>query len=417
MAVTVACGLWPVAAVADCAAARQARCAGAACSRAMICFILLEASTGTHHVELSRVLTAMSAATTIANAFGEGANLYTVVLALEESGPDVPHSKIRRAYYKRCLVYHPDKLDSAKLSPEEIDDAKAKFQAVSVAYNILSNEESRSEYDETGELYEEDDDDVGGKTGTDQWAEYFSGIFGKVGVDDIEKFETKYKCSDEEEKDVLKYYVQFKGDLNKCLECVMCSRDEDKKRWVEDYIKPAITKGEVEDYTSEIERTMGGSAGGEEGDDDEEMSADDDDDDATETESDSGGKEKKKASSPPSSKGKGKKTAKGSAKAKREQQSKKGKDKKPAAKKKATKAKKSAGGGGVPDDLIAAIRGNAVARSQQSFDHMMAGLEERYGGDGGGKKKKAGKKKKQTEPGDIPDDEFERIRASLGKKK
>ena len=397
-------------------ARRQARCAGAACSRAIHPLLLLHSSKPL--LPTTRcALAAMSAATTIANAFGEGANLYTVVLALEESGPDVPHSKIRRAYYKRCLVYHPDKLDPGKLSTEEIDDAKAKFQAVSVAYNILSNEESRSEYDETGELYEEEDDDVGGKTGTDQWAEYFSQLFGKVGVDDIEKFEAKYKCSDEEEKDVLKYYVQFKGNLNKCLECVMCSRDEDKKRWVEDYIKPAIQKGEVENYTSEIERTMGGNAGTEEGDDDEEMSADnDDDDDATETESDSGGEEKKKASSPPSSKGKSKKTAKGSAKAKREQQSKKGKDKKPAAKKRATKAKKSTGGGGggVPDDLIAAIRGNAVARSQQSFDHMMAGLEERYGG---GKKKKAGKKKKQTEPDDIPDDEFERIRASLGKKK
>ena len=357
----------------------------------------------------------MSAATTIANAFGEGANLYTVVLGLEESGPSVPHSKIRRAYYKRCLVYHPDKLDPNTLTTDEIEDAKAKFQAVSVAYNILSNDESRSEYDETGELFEEDDDDVGGKTGTDQWAEYFSGIFGKVGVDDIEKFEAKYKCSDEEERDVLKYYVQFKGDLSKCLECVMCSRDEDKKRWVEDYIKPAIQKGGVEDYASEIERTVGGSAGGEEGDDDEEMSADEDED-ATETESDSGDEGEKKKASKSKGKSKGQKTAKGSAKAKREQQSKKGKDKKPAAKKKATKTKKNAGGG-VPDDLIAAIRGNAVARSQQSFDHMLAGLEERYGGGGGGKKKKAGKKKKQVEPDDIPDDEFERIRASLGKKK
>ena len=348
----------------------------------------------------------MSAATTIVNAFGEGANLYTVVLALEESGASVSHARIRRAYYKRCLAWHPDKLDPAALTPEEIEDAKAKFQAVSVAYNILSNEESRSEYDETGELYEDDDDAVG-KSGTDQWAEYFSGIFGKVGVEDIEKFEAKYKCSDEEEKDVRKYYVQFKGDLNKCLECVMCSREEDKKRWWEDYIKPAIAKGDLEDHSSEIARTLGGNVGGEEGDNDEEMSANDDE--MTETESDSD-EEKKKASPP---KGKGKK-AKGSAKAKREQPSKKGKDKKPAAKKKASKTKKSAGSG-VPDDLIAAIRGNAVARSQQSFDHMMAGLEERYGG---GKKKKGGKKsKKQSDPDDIPDDEFERIRSSLGKKK
>ena len=350
----------------------------------------------------------MSAATTIANAFGEGANLYTVVLALEESGASVSHARIRRAYYKRCLAWHPDKLDPATLTPEEIEDAKAKFQAVSVAYNILSNEESRSEYDETGELYEEDDDDAVGKSGADQWAEYFSGIFGKVGVEDIEQFEVKYKCSDEEEKDVRKYYVQFKGDLNKCLECVMCSRGEDKKRWWEDYIKPAIAKGDLEDHSSEIARTLGCNVGGEEGDNDEEMSADDDDDDdddeMTETESDSD--EKKKKASPPEGK-----KAKGSAKAKREQPSKKGKDKKPAAKKKASKIKKSAGSG-VPDDLVAAIRGNAVARSQQSFDHMMAGLEERYGG---GKKKKGVKKSKN--PGDIPDDEFERIRASLGKKK
>jgi DnaJ family protein C protein 9 len=336
------------------------------------------------------------AATTIANAFGEGANLYTVVLALEESGPSVSHAHIRRAYYKRCLAFHPDKLDTATLTPEEIEDAKAKFQAVSVAYNILSNEESRSEYDETGELYEDDDDDAVGKSGTDQWAEYFSGIFGKVGVEDIEKFELAYKCSDEEERDVKKYYVQFKGDLNKCLECVMCSREEDKKRWWEDYIKPAIAKGDLEDHSSEIARTLGGNVGGEEGDNDEEMSANDDDDDDEMTETESDSDEEKKKASPPESKGK---KAKGSAKAKREQPSKKGKDKKPAAKKKASKTKKSAGSG-VPDDLIAAIRGNAVARSQQSFDHMMAGLEERYGG---GKKKKGGKKsQKQSDPDDIP---------------
>mmetsp|Transcript_35849 Transcript_35849/g.72814 ORF Transcript_35849/g.72814 Transcript_35849/m.72814 type:complete len:353 (+) Transcript_35849:183-1241(+) len=352
----------------------------------------------------------MSAATTIANAFGESANLYTEVLALSASGPSVPHAQIRRAYYKRALLYHPDKQDPSKLSAEQIEDAKAKFQAVSVAYNILSNEESRAEYDETGELYDEDDDNIGGnKSGTDAWTEYFSGIFGKVTVDDIDKFESQYKCSEEEEKDVLEYYARFKGDLNKCLECVMCSREEDKKRWVDDYINPAVKRGEVEEYTDEIERTVGGGGGGE--DENEEMSEEEEDEEATETESDS---EEEKKASPKNEKQKKKKK-------KSKQQAKKSKGKKPPAKK-ASKAKtkrKSGGSAGVDEDLIAAIRGNAVARSKTSFESMMAGLEDRYGG--GGKKKKGGggekRKKKKADPDDIPDDEFERIRASLGHKK
>ena len=353
----------------------------------------------------------MSAATTIANAFGENANLYTEVLALSASGPSVPHAHIRRAYYKRALLYHPDKQDPSKLSPEEIEDAKAKFQAVSVAYSILSNEESRAEYDESGELYDEDDDIGGssGKSGTDAWAEYFSGIFGKVTVDDIDKFESQYKCSEEEERDVLKYYARFKGDLNKCLECVMCSREEDKKRWVDDYIVPAVGRGDVEEFKETIEKTMGGGAGGGE-DDNEDMS--EEDDEATETESDSD--EEKKASP---------KNSTSSKKQKKHQQATKGKGKNPPKKKssQAKAKKKGGGGGGADEDLIAAIRGNAVARSQRSFESMMAGLEERYGG--GGKKKKMGdggrkrKKKRQPDPDDIPDDEFERIRASLGSRK
>ena len=48
-------------------------------------------------------------------------------------------------------------------------------------------------------------------------------------ADIIDAFEVKYKCSDEEEQDVLKYYTQFEGNLNKMLECVMLSSDADKK--------------------------------------------------------------------------------------------------------------------------------------------------------------------------------------------
>jgi len=149
----------------------------------------------------------MSSANVIAEAFGEGANLYSDVLALPSAGPDVSPAQLRKAYYKQALLYHPDKQHSKPRS--EADEAKAKFQAVSVAYSILSKSESRAEYDKSGELYDDEDDE--GKSGTEAWEEYFRGIFGKVTAEDIDKFEAQYKCSEEEERDVLRYYKQFKS--------------------------------------------------------------------------------------------------------------------------------------------------------------------------------------------------------------
>jgi hypothetical protein len=70
--------------------------------------------------------------------------------------------------------------------------------------------------------------------------EYFNVLFPKVTEADIDAFKVKYKCSDEEENDVLKYYARFKGDLNKMLKCVMLSLDTDKARWVEDYIRKSL---------------------------------------------------------------------------------------------------------------------------------------------------------------------------------
>ena len=196
----------------------------------------------------------MSAATIITEAYGEGACLYETVLGVSK---DASPSALRKAYYKKCLTYHPDKL-SSDLSDEEREGARAKFNAISIAYTILSNVDKRKEYDDSGDLYDDDDDDLtSSKAGYDQWREYFDNIFPKVTEADINAFEIKYKCSDEEEQDVIKYYSRFKGDLNKMLECVMLSSDADKCRWVDDYIKPAIERGDVDDYMTKIENTIG----------------------------------------------------------------------------------------------------------------------------------------------------------------
>lgn len=196
----------------------------------------------------------------------------------------------------------------------------------------------------------------------------------------------KYKCSDEEEEDVLKYYSQFKGDLNKMVECVMLSSDIDKERWVADYIKPAIEEGSVGDYTSKIEKTIGcapskkrKSRGKKKQKPEPEVACDDTDDDdvpvAQIVNDDDDGEEEEMAHA------------------------------EPVAKKAKGRKKSSSSSSSAEDSLIAQIRG----RSGGGFASMMEGLEAKYGG---GKKRK----QKSAEP-DIDDDEFNAIRARLDKKR
>ena len=76
---------------------------------------------------------------------------------------------------------------------------------------------------------------------------------------DIDRFTLSYRCSDDERDDVLGYYVRFGGDLNRVLEHVMCSVGvEDKRRWVEDYIRPAVEEGSVEggEFMEMVGRTL-----------------------------------------------------------------------------------------------------------------------------------------------------------------
>lgn len=280
----------------------------------------------------------------------------------------------------------PDK--QTNKSAEDAEIAKRRFEAVSVAYSILSDEERRKVYDSCGEM--EEDDSKLSDSNADAWRDYFKNIFGKVTVADIDKFTESYKCSEEEEKDVLKYYVQFKGDLNKMLECVMCSSEIDKRRWVEDYIEPAIDRNDVEDFQKKIEQTLGAgefdnSNSDDDSDDSEDGDQSDKDEDATETEdeeSDTATTSRKKQTK--------KKTVK----------------KKDPPKKRKSKKKDPA----ISNDLIAAIRG----RSSGGFGSVLSGLEERYA-----PKVKAGSKKRgrKAPADDIPDDEFEKIQKRLNAQK
>ena len=143
-------------------------------------------------------------------------------------------------------MWHPDK------NPSEI--AQLKFQAISWAYEYLRNPTNRAEYDETGELPQEDQDVS--EEGTTHWKSYFDEIFGRVDVKAINDFALKYKMSSEEEMDVLSNYERFKGDLIKMLEHVMLSEERDCLRWMDDYIKPAVESGKAKDYLDKASKVL-----------------------------------------------------------------------------------------------------------------------------------------------------------------
>lgn len=63
---------------------------------------------------------------------------------------DTPQKDIRAAYTKRAKQFHPD------LHPDD-PKAKAKFQALNEAYDVLSDPEKRKKYDQYGENWKQAD--------------------------------------------------------------------------------------------------------------------------------------------------------------------------------------------------------------------------------------------------------------------
>ena len=92
--------------------------------------------------------------------------------------------------------YHPDK---NKTDP----NASSKFIAISRAYKILSNEQSRKIYDETGEYDEENEEEI-------NYPESINLFRKRFGVQDINNYEKAYKGSEDEEEDLIMFYNEKK---------------------------------------------------------------------------------------------------------------------------------------------------------------------------------------------------------------
>lgn len=78
---------------------------------------------------------------------------------------NIPQDQVREAYRKRAKLFHPD------LHPND-PKAKAKFQALNEAYDVISDPEKRKKYDQYGERWREADAyaQQGGAGGQQYWS-------------------------------------------------------------------------------------------------------------------------------------------------------------------------------------------------------------------------------------------------------
>ena len=136
--------------------------------------------------------------------------------------------EIKKAYRSLSLKYHPDRSNG---------DSK-KFQALSAAHMILSDENKRKEYDETGGFNDQDNETA---QDFDAWYEYFRQLFPSISTKAIDEFASKYHHSEEERNDIIELYQRFEGDLFLMFNYIMCSDDEESEdricNIIDDFIK------------------------------------------------------------------------------------------------------------------------------------------------------------------------------------
>eukprot|EP00775_Hariotina_reticulata_P010771 gene10771-10927_t len=141
---------------------------------------------------------------------------------------------IKKAYYKLALQWHPDRNKST--------EATARFQALQRIYDVLSDPEKRKIYDRTGSL-QDCEELVQGDDFQDLYAAFRAAT--RVTEEDIKSFAVTYRGSDEERRDLLQFYLRFKGDMAKVFNYLMLSRPELDSHRFRNVLEAAIAAGEL----------------------------------------------------------------------------------------------------------------------------------------------------------------------------
>ncbi|KAJ1926361.1 hypothetical protein IWQ60_003847 [Tieghemiomyces parasiticus] len=148
--------------------------------------------------------------------------------------------QIKMAYRRLALRYHPDKFPQSRPTPEALaTEALAnlerqwtqRFQQLSLAYDILSNEARRRRYDRTGQVNDDLLDDLAEEGEGRDWDAYFDEMFRDlVTTDTIDAFAATYRESAEERDDLIRAYTETEGDMDQILATVpLCTVDDEQR--------------------------------------------------------------------------------------------------------------------------------------------------------------------------------------------
>eukprot|EP00429_Kryptoperidinium_foliaceum_P059549 CAMPEP_0176089348 /NCGR_PEP_ID=MMETSP0120_2-20121206/44747_1 /TAXON_ID=160619 /ORGANISM="Kryptoperidinium foliaceum, Strain CCMP 1326" /LENGTH=365 /DNA_ID=CAMNT_0017423227 /DNA_START=17 /DNA_END=1112 /DNA_ORIENTATION=+ len=156
--------------------------------------------------------------------------------------PSATQADVQKAFKLRALRVHPDK------NPGD-EGAKAAFQELQRAYEVLRDPERRKRYDELGE--ESGDDSL-----VSEVVRWFRTRYRPVTVEEIAEFTRNYRGSAEERADVAAFVRERNGNVSRLLECVVCAEPEDVGRF-EALLTELLGTGEVPKACgSEVRRTL-----------------------------------------------------------------------------------------------------------------------------------------------------------------
>lgn len=173
-----------------------------------------------------------------------GVNDLYKVLEIEKNAVE---SAIKRAYRKISLKVHPD-----RASEDDKEASTFKFQVLSKVTKILLDKDLRELYDETGQVAEDDSDDVT-STNLKNFTDYFRSLY-KFDINEIVKFVDEYRESELETQDLKDIYVECEGDMDLIFEKQMASRIEDEDRYRK-ILDEAIKAGEIPSFDAYVNET------------------------------------------------------------------------------------------------------------------------------------------------------------------
>ena len=139
------------------------------------------------------------------------------------------------------LKYHPDKVTDDEMK----ETNKIKFQCLGKIYSVLSDEEKKKLYDESGII--DGEDTLFSSTGKD-WDAYFRNLFKKITKEDINSYFEKYRDSNEERVDLLRIYEKCQGDMDLILEEMISEDLMDNEPRFRKILLEAIENKEVPTY-------------------------------------------------------------------------------------------------------------------------------------------------------------------------